>query len=37
MLEYSDQEIIVLYCDHATSGQFHSKIKSDLDLEPLPS
>ena len=36
-LEHNDQEIIALYCDHATSEQFHSEIKSDLDLERLPS
>lgn len=34
---YSDDEIIALYEDHATSEQFHSEFKSDLDLERLPS
>jgi len=36
-LEYSDQDILALYRDHATSEQFHSEIKTDLDLERLPS
>lgn len=36
-LENSDQEILALYRDHATSEQFHSEIKTDLDLERLPS
>ncbi|MBF0235874.1 MAG: IS1380 family transposase [Desulfamplus sp.] len=31
------QEVINLYHDHGTSEQFHSEIKSDLDLERLPS
>jgi len=30
-------EVIQLYRDHGTSEQFHSEIKSDLDLERLPS
>ncbi len=33
----SDDEVIALYKDHATSEQFHSEFKTDLDLEPLPS
>jgi hypothetical protein len=33
----SADEIIALYHDHGTSEQFHSEIKSDLDLERLPS
>ena len=33
----SDQQVIDLYCDHATSEQFHSEFKTDLDLERLPS
>lgn len=33
----SAEEIIALYHDHGTSEQFHSEIKSDLDLERLPS
>ncbi|MEE4258351.1 MAG: IS1380 family transposase [Bacteroidales bacterium] len=31
------QEVISLYHDHGTSEQFHSEIKSDMDLERLPS
>lgn len=31
------QEVLALYRDHATSEQFHSEIKTDLDLERLPS
>jgi hypothetical protein len=31
------QEVIELYHDHGTSEQFHSEIKSDMDLERLPS
>ena len=33
----SDMEIQALYHAHATSEQFHSEIKTDLDLERLPS
>ena len=33
----SDQRVIELYCDHATSEQFHSEFKTDLDVERLPS
>ncbi len=36
-LDLPDTEIIALYCDHATSEQFHSEFKTDLDLERLPS
>lgn len=35
--ELQAQEVIDLYHDHGTSEQFHSEIKSDLDLERLPS
>lgn len=35
--DYSDPQILALYRDHATSEQFHSEIKTDLDLERLPS
>ena len=31
------EEVFGLYKDHATSEQFHSEIKTDLDLERLPS
>jgi len=34
---FSDQQIIALYRDHATSEQFHSEFKTDLDIERLPS
>lgn len=33
----ADEKIIALYCDHATSEQFHSEFKTDLDIERLPS
>ena len=36
-LELADERIIDLYRDHATSEQFHSEFKTDLDLERLPS
>ena len=36
-LTIGDQDLIQLYCDHATSEQFHSEFKTDLDLERLPS
>jgi hypothetical protein len=36
-LEYADEAIIALYADHATSEQFHRELKTDLDLERLPS
>lgn len=36
-LELSDAEIIRLYEAHATSEQFPSEFKTDLDLERLPS
>ena len=32
-----DANVISLYCDHATSEQFHSEFKTDLDIERLPS
>ena len=35
--ECSDDKVIALYCDHATSEQFHSEFKTDLDIERLPS
>lgn len=35
--ELGAQEVIDLYHDHGTSEQFHSEIKTDLDLERLPS
>jgi hypothetical protein len=36
-LELSPEKVIALYRDHATSEQFHSEFKTDLDLERLPS
>lgn len=35
--EISSQAVIALYADHATHEQFHAEIKTDLDLERLPS
>jgi Transposase DDE domain group 1 len=32
-----DERVIALYCAHATSEQFHSEFKTDLDIERLPS
>ena len=36
-LHLPDKKVIALYNDHATSEQFHSEIKSDMDMERLPS
>lgn len=36
-LSAKPSEIIRLYHDHATSEQFHSELKTDMDLERLPS
>jgi hypothetical protein len=36
-LEISEDEIIGLYKAHGTCEQFHSEIKTDMDLERLPS
>jgi hypothetical protein len=36
-LDYSPQRIIELYHLHGKSEQFHSEIKTDLDIERLPS
>lgn len=36
-LSESAEDVIDLYRDHGTSEQFHSEIKTDLDLERLPS
>lgn len=33
----SDAEVIALYADHGTHEQFHSELKSDMNLERLPS
>ena len=36
-LEDDPYQVILLYHDHGTCEQFHSEIKSDMDLERLPS
>ncbi|MBI4332544.1 MAG: IS1380 family transposase, partial [Chloroflexi bacterium] len=36
-LDLPEGQVIRLYEDHGTSEQFHSEIKSDMDLERLPS
>ena len=36
-LSLPSEEVIELYRQHATSEQFHSEFKTDLDLERLPS
>jgi len=33
----SAEEVIAIYADHGTSEQYHSEIKTDMDLERLPS
>ena len=30
-------DVIAIYKEHGTSEQFHSELKSDMDLERLPS
>jgi len=36
-LDFEADEAIFLYHDHGTSEQFHSELKTDMDLERLPS
>ena len=36
-LDLPEEKVIALYRDHGTSEQFHSEMKSELDLERLPS
>jgi hypothetical protein len=36
-LDLNPYETVLLYHDHGTSEQFHSELKSDMDLERLPS
>jgi len=36
-LKDSESQVIELYHDHGTSEQYHSELKSDMDLERLPS
>jgi hypothetical protein len=35
--DFNNEAIMALYRDHATSEQYHSEFKTDLDLERLPS
>ena len=36
-LKLPAEKIIALYADHGTSEQFHSELKTDMDLERLPA
>ena len=36
-LDLEIAEVLSLYADHATAEQFHSELKTDLDIERLPS
>jgi hypothetical protein len=36
-LDLPEKDVISLYEDHGTSEQFHAEIKSDMDIERLPS
>lgn len=36
-VEFSDHDIIALYHAHGESEQFHSEVKTDMDLERFPS
>jgi hypothetical protein len=36
-LAFAEEKIIALYQDHGTSEQCHSELKTDMDLERLPS
>jgi len=36
-LNLSKEKVLALYRDHGTSEQFHSELKTDMDLERLPS
>ena len=36
-LDLPEKDVIRLYEDHGTSEQFHAEIKSDMDIERLPS
>lgn len=35
--DFSDRDVIGHYHAHSESGQFHSELKTDMDLERLPS
>ena len=37
LVNASDAEVIELYADHGTHEQFHSELKTDMNLERLPS
>lgn len=37
IVEFTDEEIIQMYHAHGECEQFHSEIKTDMDLERLPS
>lgn len=37
LTEQSDAQVIELYADHGTHEQFHSELKTDMNLERLPS
>jgi hypothetical protein len=36
-LDLPEKQVIELYEDHGTSEQFHSELKTDMDIERLPS
>jgi len=36
-LDLPEEEVIHRYVDHGTSEQFHSELKTNLDIERLPS
>jgi hypothetical protein len=36
-LDLSGDKLFNLYCEHATAEQYHAEIKSELDLERMPS
>ena len=36
-LDLPGDKLVDLYCEHATAEQYHSEIKSELDLERMPS
>jgi len=36
-LDLPEKQVIELYKDHGTSEQFHSELKTDMDIERLPS
>jgi len=36
-LDLPASKVLALYADHATAEQFHSELKTDLDIERLPS